>query len=80
MNINFKYCWVVGFSFGVWIGMQFLMCCLEIIGFISVFLLVNMYDFSFLVFCLFFGFIINGIGDCVVFFVDIINLVNKLYE
>lgn len=80
MNFNSKYCWVVGFSFGVWIGMQFLMCCFEIIGFISVVLFVNMYDFSFFVFCLFLGLIINGIVDWVVLLKDMYMLVGKLCE
>ena len=35
-NPNTKHCWVVGFSFGAWIGMQLLMRRPEISGFISV--------------------------------------------
>ena len=36
MNPNAKHCWVAGFSFGAWIGMQLLMRRPEITGFISV--------------------------------------------
>jgi alpha/beta superfamily hydrolase len=36
MNNNSKHCWVAGFSFGAWIGMQLLMRRPEITGFISV--------------------------------------------
>ncbi|MEJ2029715.1 MAG: alpha/beta hydrolase [Maritimibacter sp.] len=46
MNQNAKHCWVAGFSFGAWIGMQLLMRRPEITGFISVSPPANMYDFS----------------------------------
>jgi alpha/beta superfamily hydrolase len=48
MNTNAKHCWVAGFSFGAWIGMQLLMRRPEITGFVSVSPPANMYDFSFL--------------------------------
>ena len=51
MNNNAKHCWVAGFSFGAWIGMQLLMRRPEITGFISVSPPANMYDFSFLAPC-----------------------------
>jgi alpha/beta superfamily hydrolase len=51
MNPNSKHCWVAGFSFGAWIGMQLLMRRPEITGFISVSPPANMYDFSFLAPC-----------------------------
>ena len=41
-------CWIAGFSFGAWIGMQLLMRRPEISGFISISPPANMYDFSFL--------------------------------
>jgi len=44
MNNNSKHCWVAGFSFGAWIGMQLLMRRPEITGFISVSPPANMYD------------------------------------
>ena len=63
MNNNSKHCWVVGFSFGAWIGMQLLMRRPEITGFISVAPPANMYDFSFLAPCPSSGLIINGSAD-----------------
>jgi pimeloyl-ACP methyl ester carboxylesterase len=60
MNQNAKHCWVAGFSFGAWIGMQLLMRRPEITGFISVSPPANMYDFSFLAPCPSSGLIING--------------------
>jgi alpha/beta superfamily hydrolase len=60
MNPNAKHCWVAGFSFGAWIGMQLLMRRPEITGFISVSPPANMYDFSFLAPCPSSGLIING--------------------
>jgi alpha/beta superfamily hydrolase len=45
MNSNSKHCWVAGFSFGAWIGMQLLMRRPEITGFVSVSPPANMYDF-----------------------------------
>ena len=44
-------CWIAGFSFGAWIGMQLLMRRPEIGGFVSVSPPANMYDFSFLAPC-----------------------------
>src|SRR3546814_10687549 len=35
-NPNARYCWIAGFSFGAWIGMQLLMRRPEITGFVSV--------------------------------------------
>ena len=63
MNANSKHCWVAGFSFGAWIGMQLLMRRPEITGFVSVAPPANMYDFSFLAPCPASGLIINGTAD-----------------
>jgi alpha/beta superfamily hydrolase len=46
MNQNSKHCWVAGFSFGAWIGMQLLMRRPEITGFVSVAPPANLYDFQ----------------------------------
>ena len=46
-----KSCWVAGYSFGAWIGMQLLMRRPEIEGFISIAPQPNTYDFSFLAPC-----------------------------
>ena len=59
-------CWVAGFSFGAWIGMQLLMRRPEIEGFISISPPANMYDFSFLAPCPSSGLIVQGTADDVV--------------
>ena len=80
MNQNSKHCWVAGFSFGAWIGMQLLMRRPEITGFISVSPPANMYDFSFLAPCPSSGLIINGSADRVAKPQDTRILVDKLHE
>ena len=80
MNNNSKHCWVAGFSFGAWIGMQLLMRRPEITGFVSVSPPANMYDFSFLAPCPSSGLIINGTADRVAPPADTTTLVNKLHE
>ena len=56
-------CWVAGFSFGAWIGMQLLMRRPEIESFISVAPPANMYDFTFLAPCPSSGLILQGDQD-----------------
>ena len=80
MNPNSKHCWVAGFSFGAWIGMQLLMRRPEITGFVSVAPPANMYDFSFLAPCPSSGLIINGTADRVAPPKDTQTLVGKLRE
>ncbi|MFC3628993.1 alpha/beta hydrolase [Paracoccus angustae] len=80
MNPNSKHCWVAGFSFGAWIGMQLLMRRPEITGFISVAPPANMYDFSFLAPCPSSGLIVNGTADRVAPPKDTNALVGKLRE
>ena len=80
MNQNAKHCWVAGFSFGAWIGMQLLMRRPEISGFISVAPPANSYDFSFLAPCPSSGLIINGSKDRVVPPPSVEGLVEKLHE
>ena len=80
MNQNAKHCWVAGFSFGAWIGMQLLMRRPEISGFISVAPPANSYDFSFLAPCPSSGLIINGSKDRVVPPPAVEGLVEKLHE
>ena len=80
MNPNSKHCWVAGFSFGAWIGMQLLMRRPEITGFISVAPPANMYDFSFLAPCPNSGLIVNGTADRVAPPQDTYSLVAKLRE
>ncbi len=71
-------CWVAGFDFGAWIGMQLLMRRPETDGFISVSPPTNMYDFSFLAPCPASGIIIQGAQDTVVTPGAVQKLVDKL--
>jgi hypothetical protein len=71
-------CWVAGFSFGAWIGMQLLMRRPEIEGFISIAPPANLHDFSFLAPCPSSGLIIHGDADKVVPQKDVQVLVDKL--
>ncbi len=66
MHMAARACWVAGFSFGAWIGMQLLMRRPEINGFISVAPPANLYDFSFLAPCPSSGLIIHGGADRIV--------------
>lgn len=62
-NANASACWVGGFSFGAWIGMQLLMRRPEIDGFVSVAPPANVFDFSFLAPCPSSGLIVHGTND-----------------
>lgn len=77
---NSRQCWVAGFSFGAWIGMQLLMRRPEVAGFISVAPPANMYDFTFLAPCPSSGLIINGDADRVVPPSDVTSLAEKLQQ
>ncbi|WP_316013137.1 alpha/beta hydrolase [Roseobacter sp. HKCCA0434] len=77
---NSRQCWVAGFSFGAWIGMQLLMRRPEVAGFISVAPPANMYDFTFLAPCPSSGLIINGDADRVVPPADVTGLAEKLQQ
>jgi len=71
-------CWIAGFSFGSWIGMQLLMRRPEIEGFMSLAPQPNIYDFSFLAPCPSSGLIIHGGEDKVSPGEDVQELVDKL--
>lgn len=77
-NPNAKSCWVGGFSFGAWVGMQLLMRRPELDGFISVSPPANMYDFSFLAPCPVSGLIVQGDRDTIVSKESVHELVKKL--
>ncbi len=62
-NINAKKCWIAGYSFGAWIGMQLLMRRPDINNFIAVSPPANEKDFSFLAPCPTSGLIIQGGKD-----------------
>jgi len=66
MNPNASSCWITGFSFGSWIGMQLLMRRPEIKGFITVAPPADKYDFSFLAPCPSSGLIVQGEADEIV--------------
>ena len=73
-----KSCWVAGYSFGAWIGMQLLMRRPEISGFISVAPPANMYDFTFLAPCPASGLVVQGAADDIVPQESVKKLVDKL--
>ncbi|MGY8985911.1 MAG: alpha/beta hydrolase [Sphingomonadales bacterium] len=77
-NPNATSCWVAGFSFGAWIGMQLLMRRPEIKGFISIAPPANLYDFSFLAPCPSSGLIVQGNRDTIVDAPTVENLTEKL--
>lgn len=78
INPNATSCWIAGFSFGAWIGMQLLMRRPEIAGFISMAPPANIYDFSFLAPCPASGLIIQGNQDEIVPLESVNKLVDKL--
>jgi alpha/beta superfamily hydrolase len=77
-NPDASRCWIAGFSFGAWIGMQLLMRRPEIEGFISVSPPANHYDFSFLAPCPASGLIVQGDRDETVPEADVAKLAHKL--
>ncbi|MEX0629019.1 MAG: prolyl oligopeptidase family serine peptidase, partial [Cucumibacter sp.] len=78
LNRESRGCWIAGFSFGAWIGMQLLMRRPEVEGFISVAPPENLYDFSFLAPCPSSGLIIHGDKDRVAPPAAVQKLVDKL--
>ena len=77
-NPNSTNCWVAGFSFGAWIGMQMLMRRPEITRFIAVSPPANINDFTFLAPCPASGLIVHGGKDQVVPSASVEKLVQKL--
>ena len=77
-NPNAGSCWVAGYSFGAWIGMQLLMRRPEIEGFISIAPPANLYDFTFLAPCPSSGLVIQGDHDPLVPIESVQKLVHKL--
>ena len=78
MNPQASQCWVAGYSFGAWVGMQLLMRRPETDGFISVSPPTNVYDFSFLAPCPASGLFLHGTADTVVPPAEVERVVNKL--
>src|SRR6516225_929593 len=77
-NPNASACWIAGFSFGAWIGMQLLMRRPEIASFISIAPPANLFDFSFLAPCPVSGVVVQGDADEVVPEAAVAKLVHKL--
>jgi hypothetical protein len=78
VNENASACWIGGFSFGAWIGMQLLMRRPEINGFVSIAPPANMHDFTFLAPCPSSGLILQGDQDEIVPEPSVSKLVDKL--
>jgi alpha/beta superfamily hydrolase len=78
MNPQASQCWVAGYSFGAYIGMQLLMRRPETDGFISVSPPTNVYDFSFLAPCPASGLILHGAADTVATPNEVERVVAKL--
>ena len=71
-------CWISGFSFGSWIGMQLMMRRPEITGFISVSPPASTHDFTFLAPCPVSGLIVQGGQNTLVTNDRIVQLVDKI--
>lgn len=78
MNPNAEQCWVAGYSFGSWIGLQLLMRRPEIDGFIAVSPPANHYDLSFLAPCPASGLVAYGTRDTVAPAADVERAVSKI--
>jgi uncharacterized protein len=78
INPEARACWVAGFSFGAWIGMQLLMRRPEISGWVSVAPPANHYDFGFLAPCPCGGLMLHGDTDELVPESAVRKLVDKL--
>lgn len=77
-NIGASTCWVAGFSFGAWIGMQLLMRRPEIEGFVSVSLPADLHNFGFLAPCPAPGLVIQGEKDNLISHNSVAQLINTL--
>ncbi len=77
-NHSASACWIAGFSFGAWIGMQLLMRRPEISGFVSLAPPANAFDFTFLAPCPSSGLIVHGDQDEIVPAPSVSKLVDKL--
>ena len=77
-NPTASQCWIAGYSFGAYIGMQLLMRRPETDGFISISPPANMYDFSFLAPCPASGLFLHGTADTVTPPLEVERVVAKL--
>jgi alpha/beta superfamily hydrolase len=77
-NANASGCWIGGYSFGAWIGMQLLMRRPEIDSFLSIAPPASQHDFTFLAPCPSSGLIVHGDHDEWVPIESVQKLVTKL--
>ena len=77
-NPNATSCWIVGVSFGSWIGMQLLMRRPEISRFISIAPPADKFDFTFLAPCPTSGLVLRGAQDEIVAEESVAQLVQRL--
>jgi alpha/beta superfamily hydrolase len=75
---NARACWVAGFSFGAWIGMQLMMRRPEVQGFVAVTPPATDKDFTFLAPCPSSGVILHGDADTVVPAEAVSRLVDRI--
>lgn len=78
INPEARTCWIAGFSFGAWIGMQLLMRRPEIEGFLSIAAMANRYDFSFLAPCPSSGLFVHGSEDRVAPVKEVMAVIEKV--
>lgn len=71
-------CWIVGVSYGAWLGMQLLMRRPEVEGFISASAPANRFDFSFLAPCPSSGLFVHGENDRVAPFPDVRSVIERI--
>ena len=77
-NPNASRCWIGGFSFGAWIGMQLMMRRPEISGYISVAPPASIYEFTVLAPCPASGLIVHGGKDELIPVASVEKLTQKL--
>ena len=75
---NARSCWVAGFSFGAWVGMQLMMRRPEVQGFVAVTPPATDKDFTFLAPCPSSGVILHGDADTVVPAEAVSRLVDRI--
>lgn len=75
---NFSSCWVAGYSFGAWVGMQLLMRRPEIDNFVALSPPADKQDFTFLAPCPCSGLVVQGNKDSVVEEESVQKLMEKL--
>jgi uncharacterized protein len=77
-NPNASSCWIAGFSFGAWIGMQLMMRRPEINAFVSISPPASSHDFTFLAPCPASGLMVHGDQDALVPVASVDKLAQKL--